>query len=183
MNLIIKSQSMKGLFTKALFFLILLASFSACKEKEYQNPYYQTPEQREAQKLTDEKVIRKYFRDNNVDTTQVVRTNSGLYYLQKKQGQGDLVKAGQRVDVHYIGKNIYNQTFDSSYPRGQAFSFVVGATPLEVIAGWDEGLRLMRKGEEAQLFIPSYLAYGYYGSGSIPPNSVLVFSIEVLNVR
>jgi FKBP-type peptidyl-prolyl cis-trans isomerase len=181
MNLIIKSQTIKGLLAKACFFFAIVVSFSACKEQEFRNPYMQTPEQREAQKQIDEQVIRKYFRDNNVDTTKVVRTNSGLYHLTVTEGEGNLIKAGQQVAVHYIGKNIFNQTFDSSYPRGNSFSFIVGAG--QVIKGWDEGLQLMKVGERANLYIPSYLAYGFMGSSSIPPNAVLIFEIDVLSAK
>ncbi|WP_018476744.1 FKBP-type peptidyl-prolyl cis-trans isomerase [Pontibacter roseus] len=183
MNLISKTQHLPGLLAKAMFFFAILASLSACKEQEFENPYYQTPEQMEEQKRTDEKVIRKYFRDNNVDTTAVQRTNSGLYHLTTTPGQGDLIKVGQQVTVHYIGKFVNKVTFDNSYSRANPIVFKVGAIPLEVIQGWDEGMQLMRAGEEAFLFIPSYLAYGYYGKGSIPPNSVLIFEIKVLSAK
>jgi peptidylprolyl isomerase len=183
MNLSIKSQSMHSLLAKAIFFFAIVALFSACKEQEYVSPYYQTPEQVEAQKKADEETIRKYFRANNVDTTKVTRTNSGLYHLTTKAGEGDLIKAGQQVTVHYIGKFVNNQTFDNSYSRANPIVFTVGVNPLEVIKGWDEGMRLMRAGEEGFLYIPSYLAYGYYGSGSVPPNTVLIFDIKVLSVK
>jgi FKBP-type peptidyl-prolyl cis-trans isomerase len=180
MNLTHKKQKLSTLLVKALSFFVVLISFSACKQ-ENTNPYYITPEQIEAQKKFDEETIRKYFRANNVDTTQVVRTNSGLYYLQVKEGEGEKVKAGQQVKVHYIGKDIFGRKFDSSYDRGDGFTFVVGSG--QVIQGWDEGLQLMKQGEAAFLYIPSYLGYGYRGSQSIAPNSVLVFEIDVLNVR
>ncbi|MDX5419302.1 MAG: FKBP-type peptidyl-prolyl cis-trans isomerase [Hymenobacteraceae bacterium] len=181
MNLTIKSKALSGLLAKALLFFVIMVSFAACKEQEFQSPYYQTPEQREEQKKIDEETIRKYFRANNVDTTAVQRTNSGLYHLTLEAGNGDLVKAGQRAEVHYIGWTVNGYKFDSSYERGQSFSFVVGAG--SVIKGWDEGLQLMRVGETAKLFIPSYLGYGFYGSNSIPPNSVLIFEIKVLGAR
>lgn len=159
--------------------MVVLVSFSSCKEET--NPYYITPEQIEAQKKIDEETIRKYFRANNVDTTKVVRLNSGLYILTKKAGEGDVIKAGQYAEVNYIGRNVSNDVFDSSFRSGKPFSVLVGAG--QVIKGWDEGLQQMRKGEEANLYIPSYLGYGMYGSGSIPPNSVLIFEIDVLQVR
>lgn len=180
MILTLKKHTLSALLTKALYFAILLVSFSSCKE-ENTNPYILTPEQIEAQKVIDEETIRKYFRANNVDTTKVVRTNSGLYILTKKQGHGDLIVAGQRADIHYVGKNVNNDVFDSSYWRGDALSVLVGSG--QVIKGWDEALQLMRSGEEANIYIPSYLGYGFYGSGSIPPNAVLIFNLEVMQVR
>jgi FKBP-type peptidyl-prolyl cis-trans isomerase len=181
MNPIIKSKAINSLLAKALLLFVMLVSFAACKEQEYQNPYFQTPEQREAQKKIDEETIRKYFRAHNVDTTAVERTSSGLYRLTLEEGKGDLVKDGQRAEVHYIGWTVNGYKFDSSYDRGNSFSFVVGTQ--SVIGGWDEGLQLMRVGEKAMLYIPSYLGYGYRGGGSIPPNSVLVFEIKVLSAR
>jgi len=181
MNLSIKSQSMHSLLAKAIFFFAMVALFATCKEQEYVNPYYQTPEQVEAQKKADEETIRKYFRANNVDTTKVERTNSGIYHLTTKAGEGDLIKVGQQVEVHYIGRFVNNQKFDSSYDRANPLVFRVGAN--QVIKGWDEGMQLMRAGEEGILYIPSYLAYGFYGSGSVPPNAVLVFDIKVLSVK
>ncbi|PVY44015.1 FKBP-type peptidyl-prolyl cis-trans isomerase [Pontibacter virosus] len=174
-----KKQYLSTWLAKVLFFLVVLVSFSSCKEET--NPYYITPEQIEAQKKIDEETIRKYFRANNVDTTKVVRLNSGLYILTKKAGEGDVIKAGQYAEVNYIGRNVSNDVFDSSFRSGKPFSVLVGAG--QVIKGWDEGLQQMRKGEEANLYIPSYLGYGMYGSGSIPPNSVLIFEIDVLQVR
>ncbi|GGG07304.1 peptidyl-prolyl cis-trans isomerase [Pontibacter amylolyticus] len=156
-----------------------MVSFASCKEDT--PSYYITPEQIEAQKKLDEETIRKYFRANNVDTTKVVRLNSGIYILTKKAGEGDVIKAGQYAEVNYIGRNVSNDVFDSSFRTGKTFSVLVGAG--QVIKGWDEGLQHMRKGEEANLYIPSYMGYGMYGSNSIPPNSVLIFEIDVLNVR
>jgi peptidylprolyl isomerase len=181
MNPISKSQSWSSWLAKALLFFVIVVSFASCKEEEYRSPYFQTDEQREEQKRTDEKLIRKYFRDNNIDTTKVVRTNSGLYHLTKTPGTGVKVEAHQLVEVHYIGRNLYGQKFDSSYDRGKSFTFKVGAE--QVIKGWDEGIKLMQVGEEGFLFVPSYLGYGYTGSGSIPPNSVLIFEIKVLSVK
>ncbi|WP_187262589.1 FKBP-type peptidyl-prolyl cis-trans isomerase [Pontibacter beigongshangensis] len=168
--------SKKGILSKALFLLLVAASFSACKEPK--NPYvFDT----EGQKLKDELVIRQYFRANNVDTTKVVRTESGLYYLNVTPGTGDLIKAGEIADVHYIGTNIWGNEFDNSYNRGSSFSVTVGAG--RVIKGWDEGLQLMKVGEEARLFVPSHLGYGPRGSGSIPGNSILIFDMKVLRKR
>ncbi|MFT2007242.1 FKBP-type peptidyl-prolyl cis-trans isomerase [Pontibacter sp. 13R65] len=176
---LLTNTSQKSILLKALFFLLVAASFSACKEP--QNPYvFDT----EGQKIKDEQVIRQYFRANNVDTTKVVRTESGLYYLNITPGTGDLLKVGDIADVHYIGRNIYGNEFDNSYNRGSSFSVTVGATgPNGVIQGWNEGLQLMKPGEEAFLYIPSHLGYGPRGYSSIPGNAVLIFEMKVLRKR
>ncbi|WP_188500441.1 FKBP-type peptidyl-prolyl cis-trans isomerase [Pontibacter amylolyticus] len=179
MQLTHPKQKLSTWFAKALFLFVIMVSFASCKEDT--PSYYITPEQIEAQKKLDEETIRKYFRANNVDTTKVVRLNSGIYILTKKAGEGDVIKAGQYAEVNYIGRNVSNDVFDSSFRTGKTFSVLVGAG--QVIKGWDEGLQHMRKGEEANLYIPSYMGYGMYGSNSIPPNSVLIFEIDVLNVR
>lgn len=171
---------------KVLLPLLILSLFMACKEQNPYNPYIYTEEQREEQKRVDEQVIRKYFRANqtgahSVDTTKVERTASGLYYLQVEEGTGPEIKSGATVDVHYIGRFTSNTKFDSSYDRAQTFAVTVDRS--DVIKGWHEGLKLMRGGETARFFIPSYLAYGYRGSGSIPPNTVLAFEIKVERVR
>ena len=162
---------------KAFLFVLVAASFSACGGDDV-NPYVFDVE---GQKKIDEQVIRKYFRDNNVDTTKVVKTESGLYYLNLKPGTGAEVKAGNLVEVHYIGKLISGYEFDNSWARAKPLTLTVGAK--QVIAGWDEGLQLMKVGEEARLFIPSHLAYGPYGQGTIPPSSVLIFDIDVLRTK
>ncbi|MFD2246309.1 FKBP-type peptidyl-prolyl cis-trans isomerase [Pontibacter ruber] len=174
-----KNQLAKGsTLLKVALFLLTLATFSACDDKSLDDYYFDY----EGQKKIDEEVIRKYFRTNNVDTTQVVRTATGLYYLKTKEGTGPQAEMGKFVDVKYIGRLTNGQKFDSSYDRGDVFSFQVGAG--RVIKGWDEGLQLMKEGEEATLFIPSHLGYGPQGSyPTIPPSAVLVFEIELVKVR
>jgi FKBP-type peptidyl-prolyl cis-trans isomerase len=82
------------------------------------------------------------------------------------------------VLVHYEGSTISGVIFDSTYERGEPVW-----VPLDrVIPGWSEGLRLMKAGSKATLYIPSELAYGENGAGAIGPNSVLVFNVELLEV-
>ena len=85
---------------------------------------------------------------------------------------------GSTVSVHYTGQLTNGQTFDSSLTRGQPFQFVLGAG--QVIRGWDVVVASMNVGEKCQAVIPSELAYGARGVGPIPPNSTLVFEIELL---
>ena len=156
---------------QCLLLTITIVSLASCA-KENDQFYFDA----EAQKLKDEETIRKYFRDNNVDTTAVVRSNSGLYYLEVIKGEGAPIALNDSISVHYVGKYTTNYIFDSSYNRGKLFNFRVKEG--NVINGWIEGIQNMRVGGEGMLYIPSHLAYGPYSS-SVPPNSVLIFDIEV----
>ncbi len=96
-------------------------------------------------------------------------------------GSGDEVKKGSTVVVQYVGTTQDGVRFDSSYERGQPFEFTVGAG--KVIEGWEKGLIGMKVGGQRILVIPSDMAYGNRQVGTIPPNSPLVFSIELLEVK
>lgn len=92
------------------------------------------------------------------------------------------MKAGDTVDVHYVGRLLDGKEFDSSWTRGLLFSFPVGRG--RVINGWDQGLIGMRPGGVRWLIIPPEEAYGARGAGGIiPPNSTLVFTIRLIRVR
>jgi FKBP-type peptidyl-prolyl cis-trans isomerase FkpA len=108
-------------------------------------------------------------------------TMSGLYFIELKKGTGDSPKPGKNVSVHYLGYFIDGQIFDSSYKRNQPFSFRYGVG--QVIEGWDEGLSKMKVGGKYKLVVPSYLGYGSEAVGPIPPNSTLVFEIELISIE
>ena len=110
-----------------------------------------------------------------------VTTDSGLKYLDLVEGSGDLPKSGQTVTVHYIGTLEDGTKFDSSRDRGTPFQFKLGAG--QVIKGWDEGLSTMKVGGRRQLVIPPELGYGSRGIGPIPPNSTLIFDVELLKAN
>ena len=107
---------------------------------------------------------------------------SGLSYLTMKPGNGTPVRAGQRAYVHYTGTLTNGKVFDSSREKGQPLPFVVGAG--KVIRGWDQGVAGMKVGERRQLTIPANLAYGDNPpSREIPPNSTLLFDVELMKVE
>ena len=109
----------------------------------------------------------------------VKTTASGLQYRVVKTGTGKQAKKGDTVSVGYKGSFIDGIVFDSSYERGgEPATFTVG----EVIEGWNEALQLMREGDTWELVIPPGLAYGEGGRRPIPPNSVLVFTVELKKV-
>ena len=108
------------------------------------------------------------------------KTNTGLYYKITKDGAGPFPSKGDKVSVHYKGTLLDGTVFDSSYQRNQPIEFDIGLG--QVIPGWDEGIMLLNKGAGARFVIPSNLAYGSQGAGGIiPPNSTLIFEVELLN--
>lgn len=107
-------------------------------------------------------------------------TPSGLQYKVLREGNGRSPGANDTVEVHYKGTLINGKVFDSSYVRGQSISFPLN----RVIAGWTEGLQLMKEGAKYELVIPAKLGYGKGGAGDvIPPNATLVFEVELLKVH
>ena len=110
----------------------------------------------------------------------VKTTKSGLLYKIENAGKGEAIKATDTVKVHYTGKLPNGKVFDSSVERGQPVEFQLN----QVIPGWTEGLQLVKKSGKIQLVIPPALGYGKQGAGaSIPPNSTLIFDVEVLDVN
>ena len=108
-------------------------------------------------------------------------TASGIKYYIVKEGTGDLVKSGEKVQVHYTGYFLDGKVFDSSVKRGQPIELSVGVG--QVIKGWDEGLQLMKKGDKIRFLIPYSLAYGEKGyPGAIPPKADLIFDVELVNI-
>ncbi|MGM0634960.1 MAG: peptidylprolyl isomerase [Bacteroidota bacterium] len=108
-------------------------------------------------------------------------TESGLRYLiTEKNEDGKAPERGQPIKVHYIGKFLDGEAFDNSYDRNQPIELNVGTG--RVIPGWDEGLMLLKEGEKAVFAIPSELAYGERGVGPIPPNTPLIFEVELVEV-
>ncbi len=110
-----------------------------------------------------------------------VKQPSGLYYVQQTPGTGLKAEPGKTVSVHYTGMLLDGTKFDSSLDRGP-FDFGLGQG--QVIAGWDEGVALMSVGEKGLFILPSGLAYGARGAGgAIPPYAILIFEIELLDVK
>ncbi|MBT4062478.1 MAG: peptidylprolyl isomerase [Flavobacteriaceae bacterium] len=108
-----------------------------------------------------------------------LETDSGLRYTVLLKGNGDSPNKGDLVKVHYKGQLLDETVFDSSYKRNEPIEFKVGIG--QVIPGWDEGIMLLKKGDKARFVIPSNLAYGESGAGGvIPPNSTLIFEVELL---
>ena len=119
------------------------------------------------------------FLAENAKKDGVTVTASGLQYRVITEGAGDAPKATDTVKVHYEGRLISGDIFDSSIARGEPVSFPLNG----VIPGWSEGVQVMKVGSKFEFTIPSALAYGPSGTGPIPPNSVLVFDVELLEIN
>ncbi|AOE83510.1 FKBP-type peptidyl-prolyl cis-trans isomerase [Pseudomonas sp. TCU-HL1] len=120
---------------------------------------------------------REYL-EENAKREGVTVLASGLQYEVLVAGEGAKPSVEDTVRTHYHGTLIDGTVFDSSYDRGQPAEFPVGG----VIAGWVEALQLMNAGSKWRLHVPSELAYGGQAVGSIPPHSVLVFDVELLDI-
>ena len=125
--------------------------------------------------------IKKLELDKIISITKgMEKTKSGLFHLIENKGNNDFPSIGSTVSVHYTGKLVDGTIFDSSYQRNNPISFVLGKG--QVIEGWDEGLLKMAKGGSGKFVIPSNLAYGENGAGGIiPPNSTLIFDLELID--
>lgn len=119
------------------------------------------------------------FLTENGKKEGVITLPSGLQYQVLQEGNGKSPKATDQVKCHYEGTLINGKVFDSSYRRGEPATFPLNG----VIAGWTEGLQLMKEGAKYRFFIPFNLAYGTRGAGQdIPPYAALIFDVELIEV-
>ena len=146
---------------KSLIFL-LFALFWACGDD--------TPD------ISEDEMIQDYITANGLDAQ---KTSSGLYVVINEAGADPFPTSTSEVTVHYNGYFLNEQLFDSSIQRGVPLTISLTS----VISGWREGIPYFGTGGEGMLLMPSSLAYGSTGSGSIPPNTPLVFDVEVISVN
>jgi FKBP-type peptidyl-prolyl cis-trans isomerase len=137
-------------------------------------------QQEEIKKMADKSLAEgEAFRSANGKKEGVKTLASGLQYKVVREGAGGSPKATDKVTVHYRGTLIDGTEFDSSYARNEPATLQVD----QVIPGWTEALQLMKAGSKNELFIPPGLAYGERGVGPIPPNSTLIFEVELLSIE
>lgn len=133
-----------------------------------------------AEKYKENKAKGEAWLAENSKKEGVVTLPSGLQYKVLREGDGRQPKATDAVECHYEGMLIDGTLFDSSIQRGEPATFPLNG----VIAGWTEGLQLMKEGAKYRFFIPYNLAYGERGAGQqIPPFSALVFDVELISVK
>lgn len=139
-------------------------------------------EQQRIAKEAQDAAIAEFVAQLGQDKSKAVKTESGLMYLDLTTGDGEEAVAGKQVSGHYTGWLASNgKRFQSSYDRGKPFSFVLG--PGKAIQGWHEGIAGMKVGGTRKLIIPPSLAFGAQGRRGVPPNSTVVFDIELVDVK
>ncbi|SMD33778.1 FKBP-type peptidyl-prolyl cis-trans isomerase [Reichenbachiella faecimaris] len=169
--------------------MMTIDEFQAFQKEEYEKAQAKAREEQAAAQAKmledaadlikqDGETIDAYLAEQNI-TPQV--TETGLRYVITQEGEGANATDGNQVSVHYNGTLLDGTKFDSSYDRGQPFSFTLGQG--RVIMGWDEGIALLNKGAKATLYIPSTLAYGETETGKIPANSILKFDVELVDFK
>jgi FKBP-type peptidyl-prolyl cis-trans isomerase len=121
----------------------------------------------------------KAFLEENKTKEGVITTESGLQYTVLKMGDGEKPTAENQVKVHYKGMLLDGTVFDSSYERGEPNTFDLA----RLIPGWTEGIQLMPVGSIFKFYIPSELGYGAQEIGAIPPNSTLIFEVELVGIE
>ena len=132
------------------------------------------------ERLKNVKAEGEAFLADNAKKEGIVTLPSGLQYQVLQEGNGKSPKATDQVKCHYEGTLINGKVFDSSYRRGEPATFPLNG----VIAGWTEGLQLMKEGAKYRFFIPFNLAYGTRGAGQdIPPYATLIFDVELIEVQ
>jgi FKBP-type peptidyl-prolyl cis-trans isomerase FkpA len=119
------------------------------------------------------------FLADNAKREGVQTTESGLQYEVLRDGSGPKPHVTDTVTVNYKGTLIDGTVFDSSYDRGQPATFPL----MQVVPGWRQGIPLMPVGSKYKLYIPPELGYGSQDKGTIPPNSVLIFEVELLGIE
>ena len=168
-----ESTGQKLLLTDEDLHAIINAYQADVRKKQIEMKYKQ------ARVAEDNKKEGEAFLSRNKLNEGVITLPSGLQYKVLKEGRGKKPTDADTVEVHYRGTFINGTEFDSSYGRGKP----VTMTLKPAIAGWKEALKLMPEGSKWQIFIPPELGYGPRGSGRIPPNSTLIFELELIAVK
>jgi FKBP-type peptidyl-prolyl cis-trans isomerase len=150
----------------------------AMSDKEIQEAIHSAQKESQGRIAARNKAEGEKFLAANAKKEGVMATKSGLQYKILKEGNGASPRASDVVRTHYHGTFMNGDVFDSSVERGEPAEFPVNG----VIPGWTEALQQMKVGSKWQLFVPSALAYGEKGYGDIPPNTALIFEVELLDI-
>lgn len=169
--------------------VVALTGFTACGNKSTAttsdtDSVMTMVEEPAAETLDQEKYGKEFFTDEAKRGTTAsdstwMQTDTGLKYVVVTEGTGKAPLAEDEVTVHYTGRLLDGTVFDSSVTRGEPATFPLN----RVIPGWTEGLQLMKEGGKTVFYIPSALGYGPQGAGPIPPDSDLIFEVELIKVN
>lgn len=165
------------MLARYLFLALLVFTVSACSSKKKKTVADKSNTPEVAAPVASLPVVID-FKKLGIDSSKVVKTPSGLMIYVTKEGTGAQPRNGEYVTAHYTGTLLNGMKFDSSRDRNQPFTFQIGVG--QVIKGWDEGFLNMKVGSKAILIIPAEIGYGAQDMGNIPPNSTLVFDVELL---
>lgn len=175
------------LLTVIFFFLSVTAFYGCNDNNELEEEARRQEEAYKRQLGIDTVLIQNHVVSNNIPNVQRTRF-PGLYYAVQTPGTGDSARVGKTVVVHYTLTNFKGDILDTSrkvrdgQTTIQPLTFLLGQS--NIITGFQQGVSLMRVGESSKFFLSSVLAYGEQGSGtSIPPNTNLIFDIELLQVK
>ena len=166
---------MKNISSKNLLVILLIAFLSSCMGFA-DEPVVSSQRAEQAELAVYLKTLTENGKD--LDTTDF-----GIYYITMEEGEGDFPKAGDSLEVRYVGYFVDGTSFkasDETVENG-TLKFVLGNPPK--ILGWDKGMELINKNAKVQLIIPSQFAYGSTGSGEIPPYKTLVFVVKMIDLR
>jgi len=141
------------------------------------DPYADYTPEREAA------LIKDWLETMVTNKKDIDTTSTGIYYIVEKEGTGATVKTGDQVTVKYTGLFLDGTIFDSSTSQNEAGTMTYVHKTDRLIQGWEEGIEVMSKGTTAAILVPSAKAYGTTGYSSIPPNTPLIFVIEVVDIK
>ena len=174
-----KGQPMPQFARSGEYIKIGVSAISVMSKEDYER---KKAEDAKMQTDQEAKTIEAYLAKNNL---KAQKTASGIYYVVEQQGAGAKAEAGKNVTVNYTGKLLDGKVFDSNvdpkFKHVEPYTFKLGGG--SVIKGWEEGIALFNAGGKGTLYIPSPLGWGSRANGQIPPNSITIFDVEVLEVK
>lgn len=160
--------------------MLILSGLLSCAEEPGSNVATKipAPKTENGQNMTNTQTPESFLAEN-AKKDGVITTASGLQYEVITSGTGKTPGPADTVAAHYAGTLLDGSEFDNSYKRGAPLTIPVGG----VIPGWTEALLKMKEGDKWKLYIPPALGYGARGAGPIPPNSLLIFEVELVEVK
>ena len=163
----------------SLMLILLLAACTSAPAAPQASESESANTEAAAGEAADTEEVAEVAEDSSTEAGEMMTTDSGLQYIILEEGSGDAPQPGDTVKVHYTGTLEDGTQFDSSAGR-DPIEFALGTG--QVIPGWDEGIALLKEGSKARLVIPPNLGYGDREVGPIPPNSTLIFEVELVEV-